>query len=112
MEDLIVYGLGGLLAGLFGGLLVSAIVRYWKKALKWFERVSHQVRKYKYAVGVLVREGSKVFKRLWVQFITGEEEIYEEEGDEGEEIEEGELPREIEDELKSQGMVAVWSDRN
>lgn len=112
MEDLIIYGLGALLGGIFGGLVISAIIKYYKKALKWFEDASHHIRKYRLAIGVLVREGSKVFKRFFVQFITGEEEIFEENGDEGVELEPGELPEEIESELKNQGFVAIWSDRN
>lgn len=110
MEDLIIYGLGGLIGGIVGYLFASAIIKYCKKALKWFDEVKHQVPKYRYAVGVLVREGTRVFKKFWVQLWGGDEKIYEEPGDIGVEMEAGELPEEIERELQTQGIVAVWSD--
>ena len=109
MEDLIIYGLGGLLGGLIGWL-ASAIIKYCKKALDWFKSAFESIPRCRKAIGVLVREGGRVFKRLWVQFINGEESIYEEEGDVGVEMEAGELPDDIEKALNEQGIVAVWSN--
>lgn len=110
MEDLIIYGLGGLLGGLIGWLFASAIIKYCKKALDWFKSAFESIPRCRKAIGVLVREGRRVFKRLWVQFTNGEESIYEEEGDVGVEMEAGELPDDIEKALNEQGIVAVWSN--
>lgn len=111
MEDLIIYGLGGLLGGLFGYLFASAIIKYCKKALDWFKEAYASIPRCRKAIGILVREGRRVLKRLWVEFMNGEESIYHEEGDLGVEMETGgELPEEIEKALEEQGVVAVWSN--
>lgn len=109
MEDLIIYGLAGIFGGLLGWLIGSAIVKYCKKALDWFQTASSQIPRYRKAIGVLIREKGRVFKRLWAELFGGEEVIYEEEGDVGVEYEAGELPDEIDRELNAQGIVAVWS---
>lgn len=110
MEDLIIYGLGGLLGGIIGYFFASAIIKYCKKALDWFQSAYNNIPRCKKAIGILVREGNRVFKRLWVELTNGEEAIYEEEGDVGVEMEAGELPDEIENALNEQGIVAVWSN--
>ena len=110
MEELIIYGLAGLFGGLLGWLFAHEIIKYCKKALEWFDEIKHQLPKYRHAIGVLIQEGKKIFKRIWTKLWNGEEKWYEPEVDVGVPYEAGVLPSEIENELQKQGCVAVWSD--
>lgn len=105
IDDLLLYG--G--AALLGGLLGAAIAAYIEKAINWFRNFwnTHDtIRKNCKAIGALIKYGSRVVKRIFVEKPNGEEEYYEV-NDEGEEISNLNLPSEVEESLRNDGYIVV-----
>ena len=80
---------------LFGKAVIAAIVcygvyslltQYWEEAKLAFNKAWSSIRRLFRAVGVLVRRGKKLFKLFVVQTLSGEIETYEDEEDNGVEI--------------------------
>lgn len=80
---------------LFGKAVIAAIVcygvysilsKYWEDAKLAFNKAWNSIRRLFRAAGVLVRRGNKLFKLFVVQTIKGEIETYEDEEDNGVEI--------------------------
>lgn len=109
MEDVIVYGLSAIFGGILGWLFASAIEKYFNKAKSWFESVWDSISRQVRAIGILVRKGNRLFKKFWVEFTTGQEEIYEPSDDNGVEVDRKDLTDEVNQALDRQGYVAIWS---
>lgn len=106
IDDILIYA--G--AAFLGGLLGSAIAAYIEDAISWFRNFwnSHDtIRKNCKAIGALIKHGSKVVKRIFVERPNGEEEEYYQINDEGEEISNLDLPSEAEESLRKNGHLIV-----
>ena len=91
MIDLLYYAGAALLGGIAGYFIGKAIAEYVEAAQSWFERVWKGLSRVFRAVGILIRKGKRLFKRL-IAFLSDDdvEEYYDTE-DEGIEVDEDEL---------------------
>lgn len=106
IDDLLIYA--G--AALVGALAGAAIAAYIEDAINWFRNFwnTHDtIRRNCKAIGALIKHGYKVVKRIFVEKPNGEEEIYYQENDEGEEISNLDLPSEVEESLRKDGYLIV-----
>lgn len=94
MIDLLYYAGAAILGGIAGWAIGSLIAKYWEQAKEWFCSVWRSLRRVSRGVGLLVRKGQKLFKRLLVLLIDGEVEEYYDESDTGVEINRDELTAE------------------
>ena len=79
-----------------GALLLGGVVGYYiSQAIEWFKDVYYKLKRVFRGVGILIRRGSKVFKRLFVELTNGEEEEYYDSVDEGIEISDPQLSDEV-----------------
>lgn len=95
--------IGGLVA--FG--IGSLISKYIKKAKEWFNRLWHGLSRIYRAVGILIRQGNRLFKRFIAQFSNGEVQQYYDENDEGVEIEWNKLSSEAQRALAQDDFITV-----
>lgn len=101
-----------LIGGAIGALLGAAIAAYIEEAVNWFHHIwdTHpDFRRNCKAVGVLVKHGHKAFKRILKLDSKGtciEKEYYVSD-DEGEEIDNLDLPSDIEQELNRDGWIVI-----
>lgn len=106
LDDLLLYA--G--AAFLGGLLGAAIASYIEDAINWFRRfwdTHDSIRRNCKAIGVLIKHGIKVVKRIFVKKPNGKEEEYYQINDEGEEISNLNLPSEVEKSLHKDGYLIV-----
>lgn len=87
MIDLLCYAGAALLGAAAGYFIGKALVKYWEKAKEWFDNAWRGISRISRAVGILVRQGNKLFKRFVTQLFNGEVEEYVDNSDEGVEIE-------------------------
>lgn len=99
--------LGGLIGGVAGYFIGKALVKYWEKAKNWFEQVWNSLTRVSRAVGILVRQGNKLFKRFVALLTNGEIEEYYDESDEGVEIDWDELTDEAKKALQEDEYIPV-----
>lgn len=99
--------LGGLIGGVAGYFIGKALVKYWEKAKNWFEQVWNSLTRVSRAVGILVRQGNKLFKRFVALLTNGEIEEYYDESDEGIEIDWDELTDEAKKVLQEDEYIPV-----
>lgn len=86
--------LGGLVGGAVGYFIGKALVNYLEKAKNWFDQVWQTVTRVIRALGILVREGNRLFKRFVVLKDDDEVEQYYDASDTGVEINDKELSEE------------------
>lgn len=99
--------LGGLIGGVAGYFIGKALVKYWEKAKNWFEQVWNSLTRVSRAIGILVRQGNKLFKRFVALLKNGEIEEYYDESDEGVEIDWNELTDEAKKALQEDEYIPV-----
>lgn len=97
------------LGGVAGYFIGRALVKYWEKAKDWFDRAWRNIQRISRAVGILVRQGNRLFKRFIAELFNGEVEEYYDENDEGVEIEWDELTDEAKKALQEDDYIAVAS---
>lgn len=107
MIDLIYYLGTAVLGGLIGYGVGALIAKYWDKAKEWFGQVWRSLKRVSRGVGVLIRNGNKLFKRLVVQLFGGEVEEYYDEEDEGVEIDWSDLTDEAKKALEEDEYIVV-----
>lgn len=107
MIDLLYYGLAALAGGLIGYGVGSLIAKYLDKAKEWFNRVWRGLSRVSRAVGILVRQGNRLFKRFVAQLLNGEVEEYYDENDKGVEIQWGDLSDEAKKALDEDEYLVV-----
>lgn len=98
--------LGGALLGAGIGYLLS---QYLDKAKEWFDYAWRNISRICRALGILVRRGNRLFKVFVTQLYNGEIESYEEEGDEGVEVEWDDLSDEAKKALSEDEFIPISS---
>ena len=83
MLDLLYYALGGVALYFIG----KALEKYWESAKNWFNQVWNGIKRARRAVGILIRQGNRLFKRFVILLTNDETEEYYDESDKGVEIE-------------------------
>lgn len=101
--------IGGLIGGAAGYFIGKALVKYWEKAKNWFDQVWNSIQRVRRAVGILLREGNRLFKRFVTLLFNGETEEYYDQSDEGVEIKWEELTDEAKKALQEDEYIAVAS---
>lgn len=96
--------IGGALLGAGIGYLLS---KYLDRAKEWFNNAWRHISRISRAVGILVRRGNRLFKVFVTQLFNGEIESYEEEGDEGVEIDWDELSDEAKEALSEDEYIPI-----
>lgn len=99
--------LGGIIGGVAGYFIGKALVKYWEKAKNWFDQVWKSVTRVSRAIGILIRQGNKLFKRFVTLLTNGEVEEYYDESDEGVEINWDELTDEAKKALQDDEYIPV-----
>lgn len=98
-------------AAAIGGLVAwgvgSLIAKYWKKAKEWFKKVWRSLSRVSRAVGILVRQGNRLFKLFVAQFTNGQVQQYYDENDQGVEIEWDKLSAEAQRALSQDDFIVV-----
>ena len=101
--------LGGVAAGAAAYFIGKALVKYLEKAKDWFDRVWNNIQRISRAVGILVRQGNRLFKRFIAKLFNGEVKEYYDEDDDGVEIEWDDLTDEAKKSLQEDDYIAVAS---
>lgn len=101
--------IGGLIGGVAGYFIGKALVKYWEKAKTWFDQVWKGIQRVRRAVGILIREGNRLFKRFVTLLFNGETEEYYDQSDEGVEIEWDKLTDEAKKALQEDEYIVVAS---
>lgn len=99
--------LGGLIGGAAGYFIGKALVKYWEKAKNWFDQVWNGITRVTRAVGILIRQGNRLFKRFVTLLKDGEIEEYYDMSDEGVEIKWEELTDEAKKALQEDEYIPV-----
>lgn len=107
MIDLLYYIGAALVSGVAGYFIGKALVKYWEKAKDWFDRAWQNIQRLVRAVGILVRQGNRLFKRFVAQLKNGEVEEYYDESDTGVEIEWDDLTDEAKKALQQDEYIPV-----
>lgn len=107
MIDLLYYLGAAALGGLIGYGVGSLLAKYWDKAKEWFGQVWRSLRRVSRGVGILIRNGEKLFKRFVAQLANGEVEEYYDENDDGVEIEWDNLTDEAKKALEDDEYIVV-----
>jgi hypothetical protein len=106
----ILFNIGAAILGAaIGAGIGAAIAHYIEEAKDWFRSVWQTMKHALHGVGLLVRNGPKLFKLLVIKLKNGGVEKYYDEDDEGQEIDESELPSGVRSSLNEDGYVAVES---
>ena len=104
----ILYGIGAAIAGGVAGYFIGqALVKYWERAKNWFEHVWRGLKRVYRGVGLLVKEGGRLYKRFVALLFNDEIETYVETDDPGVEIDRDELSREALKALDEDGFIPV-----
>ncbi len=107
MIDLLYYLGAAALGGLIGYGVGSLLVKYLDKAKEWFNRVWRGLSRVSRAIGILVRQGNRLFKRFVAQLFNGEVEEYYDENDVGVEIKWSELSDEAKKALEDDEFLVI-----
>lgn len=107
MWDLLYYAGAAIVGGVAGYFIGKAISKYLEKALNWFEEVKKTLSRLVRAAGILVRNGSRLYKRFVAQLTNGEIEEYYDQADEGVEIEWDDLTEEAKKALQEDEYIVV-----
>lgn len=99
--------LGGLIGGVAGYFIGKALIKYWEKAKNWFDQVWNSIQRVIRAVGLLIRQGNRLFKRFVTLLKDEEVEEYYDETDEGVEINWDELTDEAKKALQEDEYIVV-----
>ncbi len=107
MLDILYYLGAAVLGGVAGYFIGQALVKYWEKAKSWFDQVWQNMSRVRRAVGILIRQGNRLFKRFVALLTNGETEEYYDQSDEGVEIEWEDLTDEAKKALQDDEYIAV-----
>lgn len=109
MFDILYYLGSAIVGGIIGYAVGSLLAKYLEAAKEWFSQVWRNLKRVSRAIGILIRQKSRLFKRLVVQLFNGEIEEYYDETDEGVEIDWDDLTDEAKKALEEDEFILVSS---
>lgn len=107
MLDLLYYLGAAAIGGVAGYFIGKALSKYWESAKSWFEQFWKGIKRATRAVGILIRQGNRLFKRFVTLLKNDEVEEYYDESDEGVEIEWDSLTDEAKKALEEDEYILV-----
>lgn len=107
MIDLLYYVTAAIIGGVAGYFIGKEIAKYYEKAKSWFTQVWNGINRVKRAIGLLIRQGNRLFKRLVALQTDGEVEEYYDKSDDGVEYKLSDLSDEARKALEEDDYIPV-----